>query len=155
MNEQSEGTKNIQQDSQEDDQLEKKRSTYRERSNSAVKSAQITSENQSHTKNLEELTEEMFSDFIQLLQGEMQAGFNELDLLQQMNGAISKKYENLNGRVDIVHSNLQKMMKLYENLQNNFQEVDAIDQSVSELANVVNYLDHYTKQLELQLKPYL
>src|SRR3989338_10099637 len=92
----------------------KKIITYRERSNSAVKSDQITSENQTHTKNLEELTEEMFTDFIGLLKGEMQAGFNELDLLEQMNQAISKKYETLNGRVDGVHLNLTKMMKVYE-----------------------------------------
>ncbi|KAG2391876.1 hypothetical protein C9374_013361 [Naegleria lovaniensis] len=128
--------------------------TYRERSASSASSENVqSSSNQQHR--LEDLTEKMFENFIELLQGEMQAGFNELSLLQQMNAAITKKYEGLNQKTEGVHANLKKMMQLYESLQTCFQEVDSIDISVNELNNIVNYLDVYTKQLELQLKPFL
>jgi len=133
--------------------------TYRQRSASAASEKQLKSsnheENALNKPSLSELSDKMFTDFIELLSGEMQAGFNELSLVEQMNQAISKKYETMNQRTDGVKNHLQKMMKMYEGLQSSFQEVDQIEGSVNELNDIVNYLDHYTKQLELQLKPYL
>lgn len=36
-----------------------------------------------------------------------------------------------------------------------FEQISHIESSVDELANIVKYLDQYSKNLEIQLKPYL
>ncbi|KAL9654811.1 hypothetical protein ABK040_008604 [Willaertia magna] len=153
-------TSNKQDDQQLNSQSPQTRSrkgSYRQRSVSAASEKQeiTTNINQLNRTKLTQLSDQMFHNFVDLLQGEMEAGFNELTLLEQMNKTISNKYEGLNQQSDEIRMDLQKMRQMYESLQTYFQQVDDIDRATIELATIVNYLDQYTKQLEIQLKPYL
>ncbi len=52
---------------------------------------------------------QFFQDVSELIEGEMQVGFNELNLLEQMNQVVSKKYENMNKRATSVTEHLIRM----------------------------------------------
>jgi chromosome segregation ATPase len=97
----------------------------------------------------------MFERITNLIQGEMQAGFNELKLLKNMNDHVAKRYEGMARRSEAIASQIAEMKEQYEKLAPFFKQIDEIDANVTELANIVQYLDKQTKNLELQLKPFL
>lgn len=50
-----------------------------------------------------------FHDLHDLIEGEMQVGFNELQLLEQMNQMVEKKYSSMNDKASDVHEQINKM----------------------------------------------
>ncbi|KAL0480206.1 hypothetical protein AKO1_007209 [Acrasis kona] len=126
--------------------------SYRERASS---SSEPSSPFRNDTKDLHTKVEILFQDVASVVHGEMQAGFNELTLLENINAAVGKRYEVMSGRTQNVLETITKMKEQYALLQPFFDEIDQIDQSVNELSNTVKYLDSYTKNLETSLREFL
>lgn len=84
-----------------------------------------------------------------------------MSLLENMNNVISKRYDTLVQRSGNVLATASKMKEqcafnvnfsclfffVDEKFKPYFEEIDQIDQSVNELANMVKYLDQYSKTL--------
>lgn len=73
----------------------------------AASTTQLNSEERQ--KSVHVLTDTMFQDVSLLIKGEMQLGFNDLKLLENMNQTVAKKYENMTGRGQQVKEHVTKM----------------------------------------------
>mmetsp|Transcript_9843 Transcript_9843/g.14507 ORF Transcript_9843/g.14507 Transcript_9843/m.14507 type:complete len:162 (+) Transcript_9843:32-517(+) len=90
-----------------------------------------------------------------VLESEMQNGYNDLILLQQMNKVTGQKYDNLSKKQNQVHEELMAMKHQYEQFQPYLRQLDEIETSVEQFSTMIGHLDEYTKDLEKQLMPYL
>eukprot|EP01027_Heterolobosea_sp_BB2_P008012 GEZU01011892.1.p1 GENE.GEZU01011892.1~~GEZU01011892.1.p1 ORF type:complete len:142 (-),score=35.71 GEZU01011892.1:187-612(-) len=111
---------------------------------------------QRYTNNdIHNLVEKMFEDIQAVAQGEMQVGLNELRLLEDMNISVSQRYELMHQRAQNIAANIANVKQKYSEFDVYFKQIDEIDNSVTALEKLVKHLDDYTKNLEVQLRPYL
>lgn len=60
-------------------------------------------------KNTHELVEKLFSNVGDLINGEMQMGISDLELLEKMNKLVERKYEGMQERTNTVKKSMQQV----------------------------------------------
>eukprot|EP00898_Chlorokybus_atmophyticus_P000799 jgi/Chlat1/171/Chrsp1S03243 len=87
-----------------------------------------------------------------VVHGELRAGFNELQLLEDMNNIAAKKYEDLGDFAAGLSVFFNKLRQKNDAFRPYLQQIDEIDQQVVDLEAVVSTLDLYTRRLEENLR---
>ena len=79
---------------------------------------------QQQNEKLAQTTQTTFERIASVVQGEMQAGFNELELLRKMNESVALKYEVMTERATTVTEKIREMKEQCMNGNMNFFFVD-------------------------------
>jgi Leucine-rich repeat (LRR) protein len=66
-------------------------------------------DNENQKKLVSQQIHQMFTNISQVVQGEMQAGFNELTLLQNMNDHVANRYEGMVHRTESIQKDINEM----------------------------------------------
>ncbi|KAJ3708148.1 hypothetical protein LUZ61_011853 [Rhynchospora tenuis] len=91
---------------------------------------------------------DLFSNVSLMVKGELEVSNNQLLMLEKMNERVTEEYS----RFGDVASGLRVFVEQLSNKNRNFedyvQQIDAIDQQVTEFEAVVSKLDEYVSMLE-------
>eukprot|EP01089_Gocevia_fonbrunei_P020131 TRINITY_DN7392_c0_g1_i1.p1 TRINITY_DN7392_c0_g1~~TRINITY_DN7392_c0_g1_i1.p1 ORF type:complete len:165 (+),score=39.42 TRINITY_DN7392_c0_g1_i1:39-533(+) len=107
---------------------------------------------QKHQDKLAKLSEDMFKNVSEYVQGELLATSQDYKLLEKMNQRTKVKYAGMTHTTVEMTEFMKTMQQKYESFTPHLQQIDEIDQNVAELEKVVMMLDAYTLKLEDKFK---
>ncbi|RIA98555.1 biogenesis of lysosome-related organelles complex-1 subunit 2-domain-containing protein [Glomus cerebriforme] len=104
------------------------------------------------SRNVNKLTEEMFSKVGEYLKGEILATTEDYKLLETMNKVTRDRYKEMSGMAQNLVVEMAKLQKIYSHFEPYVRQIDEICEQVDFLEKVAIELDEYSKELESRLK---
>lgn len=101
---------------------------------------------------VQQLCREMFAKTADYLQGELVTTSEDYKLLEQMNKATSNKYSEMRFIASGISKAMAELNEKYRGLQSYLQQIDEIEESVSNLEQAAYKIDAYSKRLEAKYK---
>eukprot|EP00824_Muranothrix_gubernata_P014617 TRINITY_DN3029_c0_g1_i1.p1 TRINITY_DN3029_c0_g1~~TRINITY_DN3029_c0_g1_i1.p1 ORF type:complete len:140 (+),score=16.95 TRINITY_DN3029_c0_g1_i1:22-420(+) len=97
-------------------------------------------------------TRTMFQALNKYLRGELNLTLEDYLLLERMNRVATQKYNEMADYAEGLGTFIAIMQAKYDSLRPYLDQIDEIDARVTQLEQVVNLLNDYTKRLEQRFK---
>lgn len=94
----------------------------------------------------------LFLNVTSFIQAELQATSSEYKLLEKMNLRVASEYDHQADFAAGLRVFVERLKQKNNNFAHYLQQIDEIDQEVTELEAVVSTLDNYTSNLEAKIK---
>ncbi|KAH9547835.1 hypothetical protein CY35_11G057100 [Sphagnum magellanicum] len=114
--------------------------------------AQEDSRAQTNDDPLAKALQTLFLNVTSFIQAELQATSSEYKLLEKMNLRVASEYDHQADFAAGLRVFVERLKQKNNNFAHYLQQIDEIDQEVTELEAVVSTLDNYTSNLEAKIK---
>ncbi|KAG0565505.1 hypothetical protein M758_8G190500 [Ceratodon purpureus] len=94
----------------------------------------------------------LFLNVTTLVQGELQAANSEYELLERMNLRVASEHDNQADFAEGLRVFVERLKQKNDGFTEYLQQIDEIDQEVTELEALVSTLDNYTSNLESKIR---
>lgn len=94
----------------------------------------------------------LFLNVTTLVQGELQAANSEYELLERMNLRVASEHDNQADFAEGLRVFVERLKQKNDGFSEYLQQIDEIDQEVTELEALVSTLDNYTSNLESKIR---
>eukprot|EP01018_Ginkgo_biloba_P023459 Gb_00916 [translate_table: standard] len=101
---------------------------------------------------LAEALHDLFNNVASLVQGELQGTNNHLELIEKMNLRTADEYNNFGDIASGLRVFVEQLKTKNESFHEYIQQIDEIDEQVTELEAIVSMLDNYTYTLESKVR---
>ncbi|KAF3329489.1 biogenesis of lysosome-related organelles complex 1 subunit 2-like protein [Carex littledalei] len=91
---------------------------------------------------------DLFSNVSLMVKGELEGTNNQLLMLEKMNQRVTEEYNRFGDVASGLRVFVEQLSKKNRSFEDYVQQIDAIDQQVSEFEAVVSKLDEYVSMLE-------
>ncbi|XP_005098058.1 biogenesis of lysosome-related organelles complex 1 subunit 2 [Aplysia californica] len=99
-----------------------------------------------------ELCRETFQKTAEYLQGELDGTIEDYKLLEKMNSVTMNKYSEMKHIALSISGALKDLNEKYQRLHPYLQQIDLVEESVTDLERAAYSLDQYSKRLEIKFK---
>jgi biogenesis of lysosome-related organelles complex 1 subunit 2 len=114
--------------------------------------AQEDSRAQTNDDPLAKALQTLFLNVTSFIQAELQATSSEFKLLENLNLRVASEYDHQADFAAGLRVFVERLKQKNNNFAHYLQQIDEIDQEVTELEAVVSTLDNYTSNLEAKIK---
>lgn len=96
--------------------------------------------------------EDLFSSVTDMVKGELQGTNNVLELLEKMNARVEEEYKGFGDVAAGLTVFVEQLKSKSSNFDEYVQQLDAIEQQVTEFEAVISMVDKYVSMLESKMK---
>eukprot|EP00002_Diphylleia_rotans_P000621 TRINITY_DN10315_c0_g2_i1.p1 TRINITY_DN10315_c0_g2~~TRINITY_DN10315_c0_g2_i1.p1 ORF type:complete len:127 (+),score=33.22 TRINITY_DN10315_c0_g2_i1:43-423(+) len=101
---------------------------------------------------ISQVTERLFEAVEGLVHAELKSVGADYELIENMNTVSKERYDEMTKAATHYCTEMQEIQQTYANLQPALHQIVEIDTQLTELEEITQMLDSYTKQLEARFK---
>ncbi|XP_021736698.1 biogenesis of lysosome-related organelles complex 1 subunit 2-like [Chenopodium quinoa] len=113
---------------------------------------EVSKEQQAQPDELSDALDDLFNGVSTMIKSELQGSNNLLELLEKMNLKVAEEYNNYGDVASGLRVFVEQLKHKGGNFEGYIQQIDAIDQQVTEFEAVISMLDKYVSMLEKKVQ---